>query len=112
MRPMTDLEAAMAGSLRLNKLPEPVAEYPFAQGLGRKWRFDFAYPEVKVAIEVEGGTFVEGRHTRGAGARNDMTKYNTAMLLGWVVLRFDERLIEENTAADTVRTALMLRGGL
>jgi very-short-patch-repair endonuclease len=108
----SDLEAAMAGSLRINGLPEPAAEYPFAQQLKRKWRFDFAYPEVKVAIEVEGGGYVQGRHSRGAGMAKDMEKYNFAALLGWVVLRFDNRMIEDNTAADTVRTALLQRGGL
>lgn len=102
----------MAGSLRLNRLPEAVTEYPFAQTLGRKWRFDFAYPELKVAIEVEGGTWAAGRHNTGAGMEKDMEKYNFAMLLGWVVLRFNDHMIENNYAADTVRTALMLRGGI
>jgi very-short-patch-repair endonuclease len=108
----SDLEAMMAGSLRMNSLPEPVAEYRFAQGLNRKWRFDFAYPEVKVAIEVEGGTWAQGRHNRGSGMEGDMEKYNLAAMLGWLVLRFNDHMIEDNRAADSVRAALMLRGGI
>jgi len=108
----SDLEAAMAGSLRLNSLPEPVPEYPFAQAVNRKWRFDFAYPESMVAIECEGGAWTGGRHTRGAGMQADMEKYNFAGLRGWLVLRFNNKMIESNCAADTVRAALLLRGGL
>lgn len=108
----SDLEAMMAGSLRLNSLPEPVAEYRFAQALKRKFRFDFAYPEQKIGIEVEGGTWIQGRHNRGEGMAEDMRKYNLAAMLGWLILRFDNHMIENNEAADTVRAALMLRGGI
>jgi len=53
----------------------------------RKWRFDFAWPEQRIALEVEGGIWTQGRHTRGAGFLADMEKYNAAVLLGWRVLR-------------------------
>lgn len=42
----------------------------------------------KIAIEIEGGAWTRGRHTRGAGFIRDMEKYNHAALLGWRVLRF------------------------
>lgn len=61
-------------------------EYKFCQD--RKWRFDFANFDLKVAVEVEGGAFTNGRHTRGKGFINDMEKYNMAIELGWVVLRY------------------------
>jgi very-short-patch-repair endonuclease len=64
----------------------PAAEVQFAPP--RKWRFDFCFPEPKIAIEIEGGLFIAGRHGRGAGARKDMEKYNMAGLLGWRVFRF------------------------
>ena len=54
----------------------------------RRWRFDFAIPELKIAIEIEGGSWTQGRHTRGAGFQGDMEKYNTAQLMGWKVLRY------------------------
>jgi hypothetical protein len=66
-------------------LPEPVAEYRFAPP--RRWRFDFAWTEHKVALEVDGGVFTNGRHTRGAGVLKDMEKLNTAAIAGWRVVR-------------------------
>lgn len=66
-------------------LPEPVAEYRFHPT--RKWRFDYAWPRQKVALEVEGGVWTAGRHTRGSGFLRDMEKYNAAAVRGWRVLR-------------------------
>ena len=54
----------------------------------RKWKFDFAHEATKVAIEIEGGTWSGGRHTRGAGYAKDCEKYREAALLGWTVFRF------------------------
>ena len=54
----------------------------------RKWRFDFAIPEIFAAIEIEGGVFIQGRHSRGGGMVKDMEKYNHAASLGWAVFRF------------------------
>lgn len=53
----------------------------------RKWRFDYAIPEHKIAIEVEGGVWIGGRHTSPKGFLGDMEKYNTATLMGWRVFR-------------------------
>ena len=61
-----------------------VPEYRFHPE--RKWRFDFAF-DGKVALEVEGGIWTGGRHTRGTGFAKDIEKYNTATLCGWKILR-------------------------
>ena len=53
----------------------------------RKWRFDFAWPELKVALEIEGGIWAKGRHVSPRGFILDCEKYNEASSLGWVVLR-------------------------
>lgn len=53
----------------------------------RKWRFDYAIPEHKIALEVEGGVLTGGRHTSSVGFMKDMEKYNTATLMGWRVFR-------------------------
>ena len=66
-------------------LRTPEAEHKFHPT--RKWRFDYAWTPHKVALEVEGGIFSGGRHTRGSGFVKDMEKYNAAGALGWVVLR-------------------------
>ena len=48
----------------------------------RRWRFDYAIPQYKIALEVEGGVWTQGRHTRPQGFLGDMEKYNNAALLG------------------------------
>lgn len=53
----------------------------------RRWRFDYAILSHKIALEVEGGVFTGGRHTRSKGFLGDMEKYNEAARLGWTVVR-------------------------
>lgn len=71
------------------KLKEEVRFHPT-----RRWRFDFAHEATLVAIEVEGGTWVGGRHTRPAGFHKDCEKYNAANLLGWTVFRLTPQMIK------------------
>ena len=59
----------------------------------RKWRFDFASPNKKLAIEIEGGIWVQGAHSRGAHFNSDCEKYNNAALLGWRVFRITTNMI-------------------
>lgn len=77
-------------------LMEPVPEYCFAPP--RLWRFDYCWPEKKIALEIEGGIWAGkpchtcgmrrgGRHNSGTGMMADISKYNEAALLGWRVLR-------------------------
>ena len=53
----------------------------------RKWRFDYAIPAIRMAIEVEGGVWTGGRHTSSRGFLGDMEKYNEAALSGWCLVR-------------------------
>lgn len=72
--------------LRPHGIPEPLCEYRF--DAVRKWRFDFAWPDNKLAVEIDGGLFVNGGHNRGAYLLQQMAKQNAAMLQGWTVLRY------------------------
>ncbi len=71
--------------LRSVGLPAPVREHRFHPV--RRWRFDYAWPEQRVALEVDGGVWTGGRHTRGAGFIKDMEKLNAATVAGWRVVR-------------------------
>jgi very-short-patch-repair endonuclease len=79
------VSALFLGLLRMAQLPAPEAEYRFAAP--RRWRFDYAWPQQMVALEVDGGTWVAGRHTRGSGWQRDTEKLNAAAVLGWRMLR-------------------------
>jgi very-short-patch-repair endonuclease len=59
----------------------------------RKWRFDFAHPKTKIAIEIEGGEFVHGRHGRPGRLTEDCIKYATAMQDGWEIWRLTGTMI-------------------
>ena len=71
-------------------------EYMFLKG--RRFRFDFAWPQHMIAVEIEGGTFVQGRHTTGVGFAKDCEKYNLATLEGWRVYRFTTQMVKDRTA--------------
>lgn len=69
----------------------------------RKWRFDYAIPAAKIAIEVEGGVWTGGRHTSPKGFLNDMEKYNTATIMGWRLLRTTPEDLCSNKTLQMVR---------
>lgn len=101
---MSALEELLLTAIHANGLPEPMREYRFAPP--RRWRFDFAWPDRLLAVEVEGGTWAGGRHTRGSGFRADCEKYDEAALLGWRVLRFTGDMITEGYAVRSVAAFL------
>jgi very-short-patch-repair endonuclease len=95
-RSETTLERAFAFYWRAlaDGLPEPEREYRFASP--RRWRFDFAWPAQRVAVECDGGTYSGGRHTRGDGYRRDAEKLNAAAALGWRVFRVTADMLRDD----------------
>jgi very-short-patch-repair endonuclease len=85
---------------------QPEVEYRFHDT--RQWRFDFAWPDYLLAVEVEGGQWVNGRHQRGQGFEDDCEKYNEAALDGWCVLRFTGGMVKDGRALATLLKALRL----
>lgn len=65
-------------------LPEPEREHRFHPE--RKWRWDFAWPDAKLALEVDGGVWTGGKHGRGSGIVKDHEKRNAGTVLGWRLL--------------------------
>ena len=90
--------------MKAMRLPAPQREFRFHPE--RRWRFDFAWPDRKVAMEVEGGVWSGGRHTRGAGFEGDCEKYNIAVLAGWKVLRVTARHIKSGAALEWLESSL------
>jgi very-short-patch-repair endonuclease len=86
-----------------------VKEHRFHQD--RKWRFDYAFPTLMVAVEIDGGTWISGRHSRGIGYRGDCEKMAEAAILGWRVLRFTSDMVKDGTAVRLLGRALWTAGG-
>ena len=89
--------------LKAKGLPLPVAEHRFCE---RRWRFDFAWPAQMIALEVEGGVWTGGRHTRGAGFLKDLEKYNAAAALGWRVIRCTPSTLCNTDTIELLKTTL------
>ncbi len=82
--------------VRAAKLPAPTPEYQFHPV--RRWRLDLAWPDQKLYVEVDGGTWVGGRHSRGAGYENDCVKLNAAAVEGWRGLRVTTAMVKDGRA--------------
>lgn len=95
--------------LQVDGLPAPVLEYRFHPT--RKWPFDLAWPAERLAVEVEGGLFINGRHSRGEGYERDLVKYAEALLAGWRVLRVSPRQVKNGQAVGWITRALEARQG-
>lgn len=89
-------------------LPAPVTEHRFCE---RRWRFDYAWPDpsIKLAVEIEGGVWTQGRHTRGKGYLEDATKYNRASVLGWTLMRFTPDQVRTGQALNEIAAVLKRR---
>ena len=103
-------------SARADGAPRPVPQYRFgAHAVGgpgrglrerleakrlRDWRFDFAWPEFKVAVELDGGVFMGGpRGHKGIHYHGDCQKNNAAVCLGWKLLRYTIKDLQQRPAA-------------
>lgn len=63
----------------------------------RRWRADFAHVESMTLVEIEGGIWVKGRHSRGSGFEKDCEKYLEAALLGFKLIRLAPKQITAET---------------
>lgn len=82
-------------------------EYQFCSG--RKWRFDFAIIPLRIAVEVEGGTWINGRHIRPQTYLRDIEKYNNAAALGWLLLRTTPQDLYSPQLLELIRAAIRFR---
>ena len=107
----SDLEELLAFQLKAAGL-RLEREYRFHPQ--RQWRFDFASPTKRLAVEVEGVAFkghgkaahLDGRHVRPKGFEEDAAKYAEAAILGWRVLRVTGRMVKRGQALAYVERAL------
>jgi len=123
----SNLEEKLFFQLTIAGLPEPVKEHVFFEG--RRWRFDFCWPDLMIAVECEGiiynhyrpGVRVGGRqagktsqikksrHQTAAGYSKDCEKYNAAAEDGWLVLRYTQKHINSGEALQQIERIVRAR---
>lgn len=101
---MSALEDQLCVHVQLARLPLPHREFRFAPP--RRWRWDLCWPERLLAVEVDGGSWVQGRHSRGKGMRADCEKQNAGVLLGWSILHVTSDMVRDGSALNVVEQAL------
>jgi len=99
-----DAVAVLEWQLRSVGAPLPVLEHRFHPE--RKWRFDLAWSAQRVAVEVDGGAWVGGRHTSGSGFEADCEKLSVAAANGWRVLRITPNQVRSGAGLSWVLAAL------
>lgn len=104
---MSDGEELFAFQLRAMKMDGWEREYKFHHK--RKWRFDFALPEKMLAVEIEGGAWINGRHNRASGYIADLEKYNQAAILGWCVLKYTTEQIKAGVAIKEISNLVLTK---
>ncbi|KXZ65938.1 hypothetical protein AVENLUH5627_02668 [Acinetobacter venetianus] len=78
----------------------------------RKWQADFRIDDMPILVEVEGGVFSNGRHTRGEGYTKDCEKYSAAAVNGWYVIRGTTAQIKAGLVIQWIEALIKrLRGG-
>ena len=98
-RVVSEGEAILSQHLRTLKI-EFEQEFKFHPT--RKWRADFHLKGKKVLVEVEGGIWSNGRHTRGKGYLGDLDKYNAATMMGYQVIRFSTEQVKSGKAIEQI----------
>ena len=103
----SDLEMMLLTRLEHAGLPLGETQYPAV--VGRQFKFDRAWPAPHmVAVEVQGGLWVAGAHSRGSGVERDCLKLSMAAAVGWRVLPISKAMIESGEAIALIRQALGL----
>jgi len=108
IKPSQGAAPAVVRVLEACGLPKPEWEYPFHPD--RNWRADLAWPDYRLLLEIHGGAWTGGRHTRGKGFRGDLEKQNAAICLGWRVLCYLPEQVGGVACLEEIATALALGG--
>ena len=85
-------------------LPQPERQVRFHPTRG--WRLDFGWPELRLAVEIEGLVpGGKGRHQTIGGMTEDLVKYAEALCLGWRVLRVSQAQVKSGQALEWAERA-------
>lgn len=101
---MSALEDDLVFQVRALGLPAPEREVALIPG--RRWRWDLVWRHLLVCAEIQGGTWVQGAHSRGQGQRRDAQKQNAVVLAGWTPFVFTPDMVRSGEAVETLAEAL------
>jgi len=105
-------ERELATQLHLAQLPPPARNFHFAKLWGRRWEFDFAWPQARLAVECQGGIWrrrngrAAGAHSRPQNLERDIAKAQAAAVLGWTLLPVTPRDVTSGRALELVEQLL------
>jgi hypothetical protein len=88
MSKQSHLELLFDAQIEEAELPPADEENYVIPGSPKRWQYDRVWLSYRVIVEIEGGVFTQGRHTRGMGFVKDCNKYNWATSQGWKLYRF------------------------
>lgn len=98
------VELTLIQQITMARLEAPVPEHRVCPE--RRFRFDWAWPSRKLALEVDGAVWVNGRHSRGTGIQTDCEKFSLAAIHGWRVMRVTTDMVRSGKALQLVERAL------
>jgi very-short-patch-repair endonuclease len=103
----SDAETLFVQLARCAGFPAPVRQFWIVLG-GRRYRLDFAWPLLRLAVEIDGAA-VHGP----ADLSRDLRRQNRIILDGWMILRFTWAMLmrSRREVEDDLWTAWALRGG-
>ena len=78
----------------------------------RKWRLDLAWPDIKLGVEIQGGTWARGKHSRGRGQAEDCQKISEAVALGWSIMTVTTEQVMDLKAHPWIVAAIQVRTGV
>lgn len=99
----SELEESLWQQLCDSGMPWPQREVRFCK---RRWRFDFAWEHLLLAVECQGGRWSKSTHSGGARQTKSFEKTNEAAMLGWKCLQVNAEMIADGTALALIQRAM------
>ena len=99
--PASELEKTLLFQVHNCHIPVPETEWKAVAG--RKFRWDLAWPEFHLLVEIQGGTWGKGAHSTGSGLHRDYEKLNLATLAGFQCFMFDSDMVKSGQAINTIK---------
>lgn len=96
------LEADFFVQFRGSGVPAPATQVKHVPG--RAFRLDFAWPELKLGVEVDGGIKSRQKsHTSVGGILRDIEKHNSGIEQGWTVIRLHTDMVYDGSGFQLVK---------